>query len=302
MDSKSIVLFSIKLGKELKDNDKPPSNVEELFVLNILEYKDRKFTSEQIANAKKGYYELTQEDVFAIEYNVSLFWSYMHNNTGIKDMIAIREAVGKGENEVKGKKVGYKMFFPSKVGLENISVKYNPTDLSHIDSKAEYRLKTIVLYYNSKYNKSQKEIVITNTTRTDREQAVIVYNNVKNKHKGIASNSMYKGYSGMFVEQELNKGTSENNIIDMLEAGIEAPNKTVTKQLLGKIKVPFTGFNHVNASKNTCDIGINNNSWSTQNFGSVLNEFMDQGKFLNTQTLPLGVGNETDCHHLVILV
>ncbi len=294
MDSKSIKLFSIKLGKELKDNDKPPSNVEELFVLNILEYKDRKFTSEQIANAKKGYYELTQEDVFAIEYNVSLFWSYMHNNAGIKDMIAIREAVGKGKDEVKGEKVGYKMFFPSKVGLENISVKYNPTDLSHIDSKAEYRLKAIVLYYNSKYNKSQKEIVITNTTRTAREQAVIVYNNVKNN--GI-SNSMYKGYSGMFVEQELNKGTSENNIIDMLEAGING----IPQNINGAMR-SFTGFNHVNAGNNTCDIGINNNTWANNSdFINVLDSFIKNNKILDNRSLPLGRGNEKDCHHLVIL-
>ncbi|MGL5956090.1 MAG: hypothetical protein ACRC0X_05740, partial [Brevinema sp.] len=144
---------------------------------------------------------------------------------------------------------------------------------------------------------SQKDIVITSTSRTAKEQAKEIYKSVFNANGQLAKNSMYEGYSGQFVEQELKKGTLQKEIEEMLEQGISG-----IPQNLNGVMVVFTGFNHIDAPKNTCDIGINNNPWSKTSFVAVLEIFINQRKFLNTQSLPLGKGKETDCHHLVILV
>ncbi len=286
MDSKSIKLFSIKLGKELKDNDKPPSNVEELFVLNILEYKDRKFTSEQIANAKKGYYELTQEDVFAIEYNVSLFWSYMHNNTGIKDMIAIREAVGKGENEVKDKKVGYKMFFPSKVGLDIVSVKYNNNVKETLNSKYINVLKSMGLYANYLANSIIiTELVITSMSRTEDEQAEIVYQDALDHPDG--QGALYKGNTGNVARKYIKEGLSKEQVLKKIKTE--------------GIQVNPAGFKHVSNTGNVIDIGAGGHRQTVHpKFKESFITFKQNNKFLsNDNSIPLGEEGEVDAYHTV---
>ncbi|MGL5956814.1 MAG: hypothetical protein ACRC0X_09515, partial [Brevinema sp.] len=230
-----------------------------------------------------------------------LFWQYIANNLPISQVLSIREAAGKNKDEVLNKTVDDKIFIPSHIGLDEITVKYKSSSINKIDPVAEERLKSIVLYYNCIYDHSQDNIMVTSTSRTAENQAGIVYNNII-ANGGKYLGSMYQGNSGQFVEQELKKGTHKNTILKMLSDGIDSPpTKIGIKQQLGNKMVIFFGFSHIDAPKNTCDIGINNNPWSKTSFVTVLEIFINQRKFLNAQSLPLGKGKETDCHHLVIL-
>ena len=147
------------------------------------------------------------------------------------------------------------------------------------------------------YNNSQKEIIITGTKRTPEKQAKEVYDSVKG-NSGKAQGSMYQGYSGMFTEQELKKGTPEQTIKDMLVAGIKG-----TPQKLNNEMVSFTGFSHIDAPDNTADIGVLiSNTWAKSgDFPSTLEKFKSGGKYLNSQTLIYPAEGEKECHHLVIL-
>ncbi|MGL4388080.1 MAG: hypothetical protein ACRCTJ_01630 [Brevinema sp.] len=267
-------------------------------ILNEL-YTKRELTSDQKRDLEKGFYKVFEFDKFMFKINKDLFWNRFYQDSNDKRINEeARQAVGLSMDRLEDDKI----FVVTKKGVDTIKVAYKYTDMDHISSEAEDRLKVIVMYFNYKCHKTQNNIVITDTKRTAKEQAKIVYNNVAIESGGVASSSMYKGNSGQFVEQELKKGTSKEEIINMLEAGIEAPNKIGIPQMINSKMDIFTGFNHVNASKNTCDIGIGSNPWAELDFISILSIFISHNKFLDSRTLPLGKGNEKNCHHLVILV
>ena len=101
------------------------------------------------------------------------------------------------------------------------------------------------------------------------------------------------------LEQELKKGTPEQTIKDMIAAGIDSPYKTGVRQNVNGSMEIFTGFSHVNAPKNTMDIGFGSNpNLKNSNFESVLRLFKGRS-FVQTVLIP-PEGGETVCYHMVI--
>ena len=285
-------------GTELKSNATLKEG-QHIICIDPDTYKNRNFTSQEASNLQNGYFMLDEFAQCVFSVSPSKFWERFSKVISISKLKEIRSAVGYTMDKFHNDELrSHKLFVPSDQGINSISVEYKSNDLTKISGTAEERLKCIVLYYNAMYNNSQKKIIITSTKRTPEDQADEVYDSVKG-NSGKAQGSMYQGYSGMFTEQELKKGTPEQTIKDMLAAGIESPYKTGTPQNLNGIDVIFTGFSHVNAPKNTMDIGFGSNpNLKNSNFESVLRLF--KGRSFVQKVLIPPEGGEKVCYHMII--
>ena len=284
-------------GTELKSNATLKEG-QHIICIDPDTYKNRNFTSQEASNLQNGYFMLDEFAQCVFSVSPSKFWERFSKVISISKLKEIRSAVGYTMDKFHNDELrSHKLFVPSDQGINSISVEYKSNDLTKISGTAEERLKCIVLYYNAMYNNSQKKIIITSTKRTPEDQAKEVYDSVKG-NSGKAQGSMYQGYSGMFTEQELKKGTPEQTIKDMLVAGIKG-----TPQKLNNEMVSFTGFSHIDAPDNTADIGVLiSNTWAKSgDFPSTLEKFKSGGKYLNSQTLIYPAEGEKECHHLVIL-
>ena len=262
----------------------PKDKIEQLSAKSLEEcYCKTSLSSREQDNLKKGFYTISLLDKIVFAINRDYFWNRLIKASGFgaSEFHNIREAANLRKDSL-GKD---KIFTPSKAGRDSIRVGYSPNNLPQISSKAEERLKCIVLYYNAMYNNSQKEIVITSTGRSSEKQANLVYNSVYYAMGKLASHSMYTGNAGRFTEQEIKKGTPEQDIKDMLAKGIKEKR--------------FTGFNHIDAPDNTVDIGFGSNpNLKNSNFESVLRLF--KGRSFIRELLIPPEGGEKVCYHMVI--
>ena len=245
-------------------------------------YCGTSLNSSEQDNLKKGFYKVSLLDKVIFAVNKDYFWNRLYKDSSDK---SINEEARKGVGLSMTNLEGNNIFVATKKGRDSIRVGYNPSSLDKISSKAEERLKCIVLYYNAMYNKSQKEIIITSTKRTPEDQAKEVYKSVFYATDKLAINSMYKGNAGRFTEDELKKGTPEQTIKDMLALGIKEKR--------------FTGFRHIDDPDNTADIGFGSNpNLKNSAFESVLRLFRGRS-FVRVALIP-PEGEETVCYHMVI--
>ncbi|MGL4677741.1 MAG: hypothetical protein ACRCWI_08795 [Brevinema sp.] len=96
------------------------------------------------------------------------FWNRLYTDSNDMSLnIETRRGAGLSMDTLEGDAI----FVATKLGIDYLKVRYNPSGMKSISSQSEIKLKVILLYYNCIYDKDQREIVITSTSRTAREQA-----------------------------------------------------------------------------------------------------------------------------------
>ena len=145
-----------------------------IFMSETDEYQNKKFSSQQINEEKKGEYALTNDDALLIQVNTDLFWAYLKGNSvGVgADFDAISKIIGLTKDSIKNKVAGAKL-----------------------------KIFSMEKYKNTPLTDTQKNNLakgVYEVTELDKE----IFKN----HKDIFWNRLYKDSSDKSINEEARKG------------------------------------------------------------------------------------------------
>ncbi|MGL5956438.1 MAG: hypothetical protein ACRC0X_07555, partial [Brevinema sp.] len=212
-----------------------------------------------------------------------LFWQYIANNLPISQVLSIREAAGKNKDEVLNKTVDDKIFIPSHIGIDKISLSFEDNAKDVIPSEGKDRIKILYLYCNY-LGSNFSDIKITSTFRSAERQVEIMIRD----YFSVGKWGLY-GYSE----------TIYKNIMNDESLTLEQKNKKAYDELLKNVKAQdhvenTPGFPHCNP--NIC--AVDTATWDS-NVNKAIITFRKNGTFLKSSSLHFREKGEK-ANHLIL--
>ncbi|MGL4676776.1 MAG: hypothetical protein ACRCWI_03815, partial [Brevinema sp.] len=221
------------------------------------------------------------------------FWNKLYTDSNDMSLnIDARRGAGLSMDTLEGDTI----FVATKLGLDQIKVQKTQYAIGSLSNNIIRKLKYIGVYANYLgVSLDIKQMWVTSAERDAELQANLIYKSVYNATNQLAINSMYRGSSGIYVEEELKKGISKELIISNLSIGILNGTKTDRN-----LKPRYIGFNHISNKGQTIDIGANPGlDPSKSSFRKSLRKFISVRIILDSRSIEEGKKGEQNCHHLV---